>query len=58
MLSKQRADAVHSVLSQQLSSLGITYEIRGYGEQYPIADNATEEGRKKNRRVEVSFPKG
>ncbi|MEU4497221.1 OmpA family protein [Streptomyces sp. NPDC023998] len=58
VLSKQRANAVHSVLSQQLSSLGIIYEIRGYGEQYPIANNATEEGRKKNRRVEVSFPRG
>ncbi|WP_267243154.1 OmpA family protein [Streptomyces sp. PR69] len=57
-LSKKRADAVHSVLSQQLSGQGITYEIRGYGEDYPIADNSTEEGRKKNRRVEVSFPSG
>lgn len=57
VLSKKRADAVHSVLSQQLSALGISYEIRGYGEQYPIANNATEEGRKKNRRVEVSFPR-
>ncbi|MCX4819081.1 OmpA family protein [Streptomyces sp. NBC_01142] len=58
VLSKQRADAVHSVLAQQLSALGITYEIRGYGEEYPIANNVTEEGRKKNRRVEVSFPRG
>ncbi|MFF4227592.1 OmpA family protein [Streptomyces sp. NPDC001820] len=58
VLSKQRADAVHGVLSRQLSALGVTYEIRGYGEQYPIANNATEEGRKKNRRVEVSFPRG
>ncbi|WP_240138770.1 OmpA family protein [Streptomyces sp. MUM 178J] len=57
-LSKKRADAVHSVLSQQLSGQGITYEIRGYGEDYPIADNSTEEGRRKNRRVEVSFPSG
>ncbi|ORT61115.1 OmpA family protein [Streptomyces sp. CB03238] len=58
VLSKQRADAVHKVLSPMLTSGGITYEIRGYGEQYPIADNSTEEGRKKNRRVEVSFPRG
>ncbi|WOX22353.1 OmpA family protein [Streptomyces solicathayae] len=55
VLSKQRAEAVHTVLAKELASAGITYEIRGYGEQYPIADNGTEEGRKKNRRVEVSF---
>ncbi|MFI5633961.1 OmpA family protein [Streptomyces sp. NPDC051664] len=57
VLSKQRADAVHSVLAQSLDS-NVTFEIRGYGEQYPIASNADEEGRKKNRRVEVSFPRG
>lgn len=55
VLSKQRAEAVHNVLESSLSGSGITFEIRGYGEQYPIADNSTEEGRKKNRRVEVSF---
>ena len=58
VLSKQRAEAVQRVLDQQLASAGITYEIRGYGEQYPIADNSSEEGRKKNRRVEVSFLRG
>ncbi|MEV0779077.1 OmpA family protein [Streptomyces sp. NPDC050433] len=58
VLSKQRAEAVHGVLEKELTAAGITYEIRGYGEQYPIADNSNEEGRKKNRRVEISFPRG
>ncbi|MEU1489982.1 OmpA family protein [Streptomyces sp. NPDC005776] len=57
VLSKQRADAVQSVLVTSTGA-NVTFEIRGYGEQYPIADNSTEEGRKKNRRVEVSFPRG
>ncbi|MER8119235.1 OmpA family protein [Streptomyces sp. SID8366] len=57
LLSRQRANAVQAVLGQDLGSPDITFEVRGYGEQYPIADNSTEEGRKKNRRVEVSFPR-
>ncbi|CAL9464037.1 OmpA family protein [Streptomyces sp. NPDC090994] len=57
VLSKERANAVHDLLSQALDDPGITYEVRGYGEQYPISDNSTEPGRKKNRRVEVSFPR-
>ncbi|WP_406496971.1 OmpA family protein [Streptomyces sp. NBC_00846] len=57
VLSKQRANAVQSVLVKQLGP-NVTFDIRGYGEQYPIANNSTEEGRKKNRRVEVSFPRG
>ncbi|WP_217197274.1 OmpA family protein [Streptomyces buecherae] len=56
-LSKERADAVQRRLAKQLDS-GVKYHIRGYGEDYPIADNGTEAGRKKNRRVEVSFPRG
>lgn len=55
-LSKDRADAVHDLLAADLGP-NITFEVRGYSEDYPIADNSTEEGRKKNRRVEVSFPK-
>ncbi|MFI9581246.1 OmpA family protein [Streptomyces sp. NPDC052236] len=58
VLSKQRATAVHGVLSRELAAAGISYEIRGYGEQFPIAENNSEENRKKNRRVEVSFPRG
>lgn len=57
-LSRQRANAVQDVLDQELKDAGITYEVRGYSEDYPIASNATEAGRKKNRRVEVSFPRG
>lgn len=56
-LSKQRANAVQAVLDQDLNAPTLTFDVRGYGEQYPIADNATEEGRRKNRRVEVSFPR-
>ncbi|GHJ94920.1 MULTISPECIES: OmpA family protein [Streptomyces] len=55
-LSKERAVAVQQVLARELEP-GTSYEIRGYSEDYPIADNRTEEGRKKNRRVEVSFPR-
>ena len=57
-LSRQRANAVQDVLDQELKDSGITYEVRGYSEDYPIASNTTESGRKKNRRVEVSFPRG
>ncbi|MFE1922497.1 OmpA family protein [Streptomyces asoensis] len=57
VLSKQRADAVQAELAGDLNNPGITFEVRGYGEQYPISDNSTEAGRKKNRRVEVTFPR-
>ncbi|MEU8893486.1 OmpA family protein [Streptomyces sp. NPDC048442] len=56
-LSKKRADMVQLELTKTLGS-NVTFEVRGYSEDYPIADNATEEGRKKNRRVEVTFPRG
>ncbi|WLW52526.1 OmpA family protein [Streptomyces sp. YU58] len=58
VLSRRRANAVEGVLEQELNDPNITFEVRGYGEQYPIASNTTEASRKKNRRVEVSFPRG
>lgn len=51
-LSQARADAVRAYLIQK----GIAAErLRavGYGEAFPIADNATAEGRERNRRVEM-----
>jgi outer membrane protein OmpA-like peptidoglycan-associated protein len=51
-LSNARADAV----MQYLISKGVKADnltARGYGETQPIADNNTDEGRAKNRRVEL-----
>lgn len=52
-LSLRRAESVRTYLI----SKGIPAErlsIKGYGESQPIADNATEEGRFQNRRVELN----
>ena len=54
VLSKQRANAVQKELAGELGPT-VTFHVRGYSEDYPIADNSTEAGRKENRRVEVSF---
>ncbi|MFD7709993.1 OmpA family protein [Streptomyces sp. NPDC059785] len=56
-LSKKRAEAVHDQLAANVDA-DTTFEVRGYSEDYPIADNGSEQGRRKNRRVEVSFPRG
>ncbi|MFI9721730.1 OmpA family protein [Streptomyces sp. NPDC052396] len=55
-LSKQRADAVQKELAKYLDA-DVSYQIRGYAEDRPVAANDTEEGRAKNRRVEVTFPR-
>ncbi|MFG2650249.1 OmpA family protein [Streptomyces sp. NPDC048436] len=56
-LSKKRAEEVHDKLASYLGP-EVTYSVRGYSEDYPIADNTSEQGRKKNRRVEITFPRG
>lgn len=51
-LSEKRASSVKAYLeSKGVSSSKVT--IRGYGSAVPVADNSTEEGRAKNRRVEL-----
>ena len=49
-LSQDRADSVLG----QLGILGVEparMDAKGYGEEHPVADNATEQGRAQNRRV-------
>ncbi|MBK8183832.1 MAG: OmpA family protein [Candidatus Competibacteraceae bacterium] len=51
-LSDDRAKAAKQILVN-LGIDGGRVEAEGYGQQYPVADNATEEGRQKNRRVDI-----
>ena len=50
-LSQRRSQSVVDYLSMK----GVTNRLtaHGYGEEMPIADNSTEEGRQQNRRVEL-----
>jgi outer membrane protein OmpA-like peptidoglycan-associated protein len=53
-LSERRAQAVVTYLEDHgVADARMT--ARGYGESQPVADNATEEGRAENRRVEFSI---
>jgi outer membrane protein OmpA-like peptidoglycan-associated protein len=55
-LSQERADSVR----QWLIDHGVAADrllAKGYGPDQPIADNATEDGREKNRRVEFAILK-
>ncbi len=53
-LSEQRAGSVANLLMRQ-GVLGTRVVEQGYGELQPVADNATDEGRRLNRRVEVAI---
>ena len=54
-LSQKRAEAVHKELVKSLKDSSLKFNIRGYSEDFPIADNSSESGRAQNRRVEISF---
>ena len=51
-LSRMRAEAVRDQL-QRLGIDGSQLSAEGYGDQHPVADNNTAEGRAKNRRVAI-----
>ena len=55
-LSVKRAEAVAAVLGKHLQDAK-RMEVSGKGEDSPVADNKTAEGRAKNRRVELAIPK-
>jgi outer membrane protein OmpA-like peptidoglycan-associated protein len=52
-LSRQRADAVVKVLTTKYSVAAARLHTLGDGPSAPVASNDTEEGRAKNRRVEL-----
>lgn len=53
-LSQDRADAVLTALRARRVPVS-TFESIGFGEETPIADNDTEDGREANRRIEFSL---
>ena len=53
LLSSERADNVAIYLEDQVGFDPKKLICRGYGKYYPIADNATREGREQNRRVDM-----
>ncbi|MEJ8757197.1 OmpA family protein [Pontibacter sp. H259] len=55
-LSQDRAQAVKAAI-QKLGIDASRLEAEGYGEQHPVADNTTEQGRAQNRRIDVLVTK-
>jgi outer membrane protein OmpA-like peptidoglycan-associated protein len=54
-LSERRATAVKNYLIKEAGVSSSKITAVGHGEADPVADNKTEEGRAKNRRVEISI---
>jgi outer membrane protein OmpA-like peptidoglycan-associated protein len=54
-LSIDRAKAVADYFLSKNVRTADRVVVRGYGAERPIADNKTEEGRRKNRRVEITI---
>ena len=54
-LSRERAGAVADYLADQGARPPDRIVLRAYGAERPLGDNNTEEGRRRNRRVEITI---
>jgi outer membrane protein OmpA-like peptidoglycan-associated protein len=54
-LSERRARTVSERLQSLVKRHGVTFQVAGHGSRDPVASNSTDEGRRKNRRVTVTF---
>jgi len=54
-LSQSRAEAIKTYFVSKLPELKNKIVTNGYADEFPISSNHTNEGREKNRRVEVFF---
>ena len=54
-VSEARAKMVEQYLRKNGIEPGVKILISSYGSEYPVADNATKEGRAQNRRVVITF---
>jgi len=55
ILSQKRANAIRHYLENQSGFEQVLFRSIGVGEQRPISENITEEGRRMNRRVEIDI---
>ncbi|MEQ4722143.1 OmpA family protein [Nonomuraea sp. B19D2] len=56
-LSTRRAQAVRQALSALVTRQGVGFQAKGYGSRRPLYGNDTDEGKRRNRRVTVTFAK-
>jgi outer membrane protein OmpA-like peptidoglycan-associated protein len=54
-LSLRRAQSVQRALTAMVTRQGVDYRSAGHGSKEPIAGNTSDEGRRRNRRVTVTF---